>query len=275
MSQAPERQPPRRVRVHHLREAKERGERIVMLTAYDALTAQIFDANGVDVLLVGDSVADNLLGYDTTVPVTLDELIPHIRAVSSAASRALVVADLPFGSYEASAEQAFATAVRVMKEGRAHAVKLEGGHRIAEQVRLLTNSGIPVMGHLGLTPQSEHTLGGKRVQGRNDAAADRLTQDALDLQEAGAFAVVLELMPAALAARITEVLDIPTIGIGAGADCDGQVLVWLDMAGMSDWTPRFAKRYAELGEQLGQATREFAAEVRGGQFPGEEHSFSS
>lgn len=266
--------PPRRVRVHHLREAKERGERITMLTAYDAPTAQIFDEVGTDVLLVGDSLGDNFYGYPSTIPVTVDEMIHHTRAVAGAVRRALVVADLPFGSYESSPQQAFDTAVRFLKEGGAHAVKFEGGRRVAEHVRLLTSSGIPVMGHLGFTPQSENTLGGKRVQGRGADAAERLSEDALALQDAGVFAIVLEMVPAPLAARITEILAVPTIGIGAGAACDGQVLVWPDMAGLSDWTPRFAKRYGRLREELAAAARAYNDEVRSRTFPDDEHSFA-
>lgn len=264
---------PKRVRVQHLRAAKESGDRIVMLTAYDYLTAQIFDEAGVDVLLVGDSVGDNLLGHETTIPVTVDELIPLARGVARAVKRALVVVDLPFGSYEASPAQAFETAARMMKEAGAHAVKLEGGKAIAPTVRLLVDAGIPVMGHIGLTPQSEHTLGGKRVQGRGDNAAESLCEEALALQEAGAFAIVLELLPAPVAEAVTEVLSVPTIGIGAGPHTDGQVLVWMDMAGMSDWTPRFAKRYAELRGELANAARAYAEEVRTGAFPDDAHSF--
>ena len=265
--------PPRRVRVHHLREAKERGERITMLTAYDVPTATVFDEVGTDVLLVGDSVGDNFLGYPSTIPVTVDQMIHHTRAVASAARRALVVADLPFGSYEASPQQAHATAVRLMKEGNAHAVKFEGGRRVADHVRLLTSAGIPVMGHLGFTPQSENVLGGKRVQGRGQEAAERLSEDAVALQDAGAFAVVLEMVPAPLAARVTEILTIPTIGIGAGGSCDGQVLVWSDMAGLSDWSPRFAKAFGRLREELASAARAYNDEVRSGAFPTSEQSF--
>jgi 3-methyl-2-oxobutanoate hydroxymethyltransferase len=264
---------PRRFRVHHLRQAKERGERLTMLTAYDFPTARIFDEAGIDMLLIGDSIGNTMHGQDTTIPVTVDELIPAVRAVSAAARRALVVADLPFGSYEASAEQAFATAVRMLKEGGAHAVKFEGGRRVAAQVRMLTDAGIPVVGHLGFTPQSENLLGGKRVQGRGDEAAERLSADAVALQDAGAVAVVLEMVPAPLAARVTEVLQIPTIGIGAGAACDGQVLVWLDMAGMGDWSPRFAKQFGAVGRALGDAARAYAEEVRSGTFPDAAHSF--
>jgi 3-methyl-2-oxobutanoate hydroxymethyltransferase len=268
----PAAQPPKRVRVHHLREAKERGERITMLTAYDAPTARIFDEVGTDVLLVGDSLGDNFYGHSTTLPVTVDDMIHHTRAVAGAVRRALVVADLPFGSYEASPQHAHATAVRLMKEGAAHAVKFEGGRRVTDHVRLLTSTGIPVMGHLGFTPQSENVLGGKRVQGRGQDA-ERLSEDAIALQEAGAFAVVLEMVPAPLAARITEILAIPTIGIGAGAHCDGQVLVWPDMAGLSDWSPRFAKQYGQLRTALADAAAAYNAEVRSGAFPTLEHSF--
>lgn len=264
---------PRRVRVHHLREMKERGERVTMLTAYDAPTAHIFDEAGTDVLLVGDSLGDAFYGHPTTVPVTVDEMIHHARAVVSAVRRALVVVDLPFGSYEASPQTAHATAVRVLKETGAHAVKFEGGQRVAEHVHLLTSTGIPVMGHVGFTPQSENVLGGKRVQGRGEGAGERMQADSLALQEAGAFAVVLELVPAPIAARVTEVLTIPTIGIGAGAACDGQVLVWSDMAGLTDWSPRFARRYAEVGRVLSDATRAYLDDVRSGAFPDEAHSF--
>jgi 3-methyl-2-oxobutanoate hydroxymethyltransferase len=263
----------RRVRVHHLREAKERGERITVLTAYDAPTSQIFDEVGTDVLLVGDSLGNAFYGYANTIPVTVDEMIHHARAVAGAARRALVVVDLPFGSYESSPEQAFSTSVRVLKETGAQAVKFEGGRRVADHVRLLTSSGIPVMGHLGFTPQSEHALGGKRVQGRGTEAAERLSEDAIALQDAGAFAVVLEMVPAPLAARITETLTVPTIGIGAGPHCDGQVLVWSDMAGLSDWTPRFAKHFGRLREELAAAARAYNDEVRSGVFPDDEHSF--
>lgn len=264
---------PRRVRVHHLREAKERGEKITMLTAYDAPTARVFDEAGTDVLLVGDSLGDNFYGYANTLPVTLDEMVHHTRAVAGAVQRALVVADLPFGSYEDSPTHAFASAVRLMKEAGAHAVKFEGGRRVAEHVHLLTSSGIPVMGHLGFTPQSENVFGGKRVQGRGNEAAERLSEDALALQEAGAFAVVLEMVPAPLAARVTEILTIPTIGIGAGAQCDGQVLVWADMAGLSTWTPRFSKQFGNVREEMVRAVNAYNAEVRGGVFPDQEHSF--
>jgi 3-methyl-2-oxobutanoate hydroxymethyltransferase len=265
--------PVKRVRVPHLREAKERGEKLTMLTAYDAPTARIFDEAGIDLLLVGDSIGNTMLGHASTLPVTVDELLPAIRAVARAAHRAMVIADFPFGSYEASVEQALATGVRMFKEAGAHAVKLEGGQRIVPQVRALTQAGMPVVGHLGFTPQSENILGGKRVQGRGDLAAERLCADAVALQEAGAIAVVLEMVPAQLAARVTEILQIPTIGIGAGVECDGQVLVWLDMAGMGTWSPRFAKQYAQIGAALGAAARAYADDVRSGTFPDAAHSF--
>ncbi|QZN86960.1 3-methyl-2-oxobutanoate hydroxymethyltransferase [Cellulomonas sp. C5510] len=275
MSQHPAPSPVRRVRVHHLAEAKQRGEKLTMLTAYDFATARIFDEAGIDVLLVGDSIGNTMLGHPSPIPVTVDEMIPPTRAVVRATQRALVVADLPFGSYESGPDQALATATRYLKEAGAHAVKFEGGARVAPQIRALTDAGVPVVAHLGFTPQSENTLGGHRVQGRGDEAAERLAEDAVAVQDAGAVAVVLEMVPAPVAARITEVLSIPTIGIGAGPDCDGQVLVWTDMAGMSDWSPRFAKMFAPVGELLGQAARAYAAEVRGGQFPDADHSFLS
>jgi len=264
---------PKKVRVPHLKAMKDRGERIAMLTSYDQLTAEIFDQAGIPVLLVGDSAANNVLGYETTLPVTVDELIPLVRAVSRGARRALVVADLPFGSYQTSPEQALTTAVRFMKEAGAHAVKLEGGAPVVDQVRTLVTAGIPVMAHLGFTPQSEHSLGGYRVQGRGDGA-EQLVQDALALEGAGAFAVVLEMVPADVAKRVTAELAVPTIGIGAGVDCDGQVLVWQDMAGLRGGPmPRFVKRYADLRGALGSAAAAFQDEVSSGAFPAQEHSF--
>ena len=272
---APARTPlhPKKVRVPHLKAMKDRGERIAMLTSYDQLTAEIFDQAGIPVLLVGDSAANNVLGYETTLPVTVDELIPLARAVSRGARRALVVADLPFGSYQTSPEQALTTAVRFMKEAGAHAVKLEGGAPVVEQVRTLVTAGIPVMAHLGFTPQSEHSLGGYRVQGRGDHA-EQLVQDALALEAAGAFAVVLEMVPADVAKRVTAELAVPTIGIGAGPDCDGQVLVWQDMAGLrSGPMPRFVKQFADLRSVLTEAASAFQDEVSTGVFPAEQHSF--
>ena len=265
--------PVRRVRTHHLRELKERGERWAMLTSYDMYTAAVFDEAGIPVLLVGDSASNNVYGNETSLPVTVDELIPLVRAVTRSVRRAMVVADLPFGSYQASPQQAFDTAVRFMKEADAHAVKLEGGAEMADHVRLLTQSGIPVMAHIGFTPQSEHSLGGYRVQGRGETGA-RLLADATALQEAGAFAVVLEAVPAALAERVTKELRIPTVGIGAGPGCDAQVLVWTDMAGLTPGAPlTFVKRYADLRAVLTEATRAYADDVRDGRFPGPEHSF--
>jgi len=264
---------PRRVRTPHLRELKERGEKWAMLTAYDMYTAAIFDEAGIPVLLVGDSASNNVYGNETSLPVTVDELIPLVRAVSGSARRALVVADLPFGSYQASAEQGFHTSVRFMKEAGAHAVKLEGGAEMAPQVELLTRSGIPVMAHIGFTPQSEHTLGGYRVQGRGEARR-RLLNDAEALEAAGAFACVLEMVPGDVAAEITKTLRIPTVGIGAGADCDAQVLVWQDMAGLrTGRLPRFVKQYADVHGVLLEAARSYAADVAAGTFPGPEHTF--
>ena len=262
----------RRVRPSDLQRAKDRGERWAMLTSYDMLTAGVFEQAGIPVLLVGDSAGNNVLGHATTVPVTVDELLPMVRAVSRSTSRPMVVADLPFGTYQASPEQALATAVRFLQVGGAHAVKLEGGRRVVPQVELLVGAGVPVMGHVGLTPQSELVMG-LRVQGRGEAG-DVLIEDALALQEAGAFAVVLEAVPADLAERVTKELLIPTIGIGAGVGCDAQVLVWTDMAGLTPGAPlTFVKRYADLRGVLTEATRAYADDVREGRFPGPEHSF--
>ena len=262
----------RRITVSDLAKAKARGEKWPMLTAYDALTAQVFDEAGIPVLLVGDSAGMVVFGHDTTIPVTLDELIPLTAAVVRGTSRALIVADLPFGSYQASPEAALAAGIRFLKEAGAHAVKLEGGHRVLRQAEELVAAGIPVMGHLGLTPQSVNVFGGYRVQGRGEDG-ERLLQDAKALEAAGAFAVVLECVPAELAARVTGAVSIPTIGIGAGPGCDAQVLVWQDMAGLSPRTPKFVKRYADVAGVLGQAARSFADEVVGGQFPSEEYSY--
>ncbi|MEU4779933.1 3-methyl-2-oxobutanoate hydroxymethyltransferase [Micromonospora sp. NPDC023633] len=263
----------RRVRTRDLVAAKERGERWPMLTSYDQYTASIFDQAGIPVLLVGDSAANNVFGYETTVPVTAEELLPLVRAVVRATRHALVVGDLPFGSYEEGPTQALRTAVRFMKEGGCHAVKLEGGRRCAAQIAAITGAGIPVMAHIGFTPQSEHAIGGYRVQGRGDTADDVIA-DARAVAEAGAFAVVLEMVPGQVAKRITAELPIPTVGIGAGADTDAQVLVWQDMAGLrTGKAPRFVKRYADLAGALTDATRRFADEVRGGDFPAAEHTF--
>jgi 3-methyl-2-oxobutanoate hydroxymethyltransferase len=262
----------RRVTVRDIAAAKRRGERWPMLTAYDALTAGVFDDAGIPVLLVGDSAAMVVYGHDSTIPVTVDDLMPLTAAVVRGTRRAMVVADLPFGSYQASAQAALAAATRFLKEAGAHAVKLEGGSRVLRQVEELVAAGIPVMAHLGLTPQSVNAFGGYKVQGRGEDG-DRLLQDAKAMQAAGAFAVVLECVPASLAAQVTASLDIPTIGIGAGPDCDAQVLVWQDMAGLSPRTAKFVKRYADVAGALRDAAQSFAADVTGGAFPDAEHSY--
>jgi 3-methyl-2-oxobutanoate hydroxymethyltransferase len=263
----------KRIRTHHLRELKQRGERFSMLTSYDQLTAQIFDEAGIELLLVGDSASNNVLGNTTSLPVTVDELIPLTRAVSRSVTRAMVVGDLPFGSYQASPEQGYLTAVRFMKEGGAHCVKLEGGVEMAPQIDRMVKGGIPVMAHIGFTPQSEHTLGGYRVQGRGEAA-ERVMRDALAVQEAGAFAVVMEMVPGDVAAEVTATLDISTIGIGAGNQCDGQVLVWQDAFGLrTGKLPRFVKQYADLRSVLLDAARAYDSEVKDGSFPAPEHTF--
>ena len=265
----------RRITIIDLQAATDRGERWSMLTSYDTLTAGVFEQAGVRALLVGDTSAEMVLGFQTTVPMTMDRLIPMVQAVVRGTRTALVVADLPFGSYEAGPEVALQNAVRHLKEGGAQAVKLEGGHRVLPQVRAMTAAGIPVMGHLGLTPQSVNTLGGvRRVQGRG-AAGDQLLADAHALQDAGAFAVVLESVPADLGRRVSEALRIPTVGIGAGPYCDAQILVWQDMAGLTTGRmPRFVKRYASLREILLDATRRFTDDVSGGRYPDAEHSYT-
>ncbi|MCS5712935.1 3-methyl-2-oxobutanoate hydroxymethyltransferase [Herbiconiux sp. CPCC 205716] len=263
----------KRVRTRHFQTAKDSGIRITGLTSYDMLSAQIFDEAGIDFLLVGDSAGNNVLGYDTTVPVTVDELIPLARGVAGAVSRAFVVADMPFGSYENSAEEALHTAVRFMKESRAHAVKLEGGVRSADKIRRIVDAGIPVMAHIGFTPQSEHGLGGHIIQGRGEGEA-ALIDDALAVEEAGAFAVVLEMVPAEAARRVTERLRIPTIGVGAGPHVDGQLLVWTDFAGFSTGrVPKFVKQYADLRGALTEAVTAFRGDVAEGAYPGPEHSY--
>ena len=263
----------RRVTIRDIAAAKIRGEKWPMLTAYDALTAAVFDAAGIPVLLVGDSAAMVVYGHDSTIPVTVDELIPLTSAVVRGTSRALVVADLPFGSYQSSPAAALAAGTRFLKETGAQAVKLEGGYRVLPQVEALVNAGVPVMAHLGLTPQSVNAFGGYRVQGRGEEAAHRLVQDAKAMQQAGAFAVVLEVVPSELAREVSAELHIPTIGIGAGPDCDAQVLVWQDMAGLSPRTPKFVRRYADVGGVLCQAARSFAEDVVAGHFPDEQHSY--
>jgi 3-methyl-2-oxobutanoate hydroxymethyltransferase len=265
--------PRTKTRIHHLQRMKAEGHKWAMLTAYDYSTARIFDDAGIPVLLVGDSAANVVYGYDTTVPVSIDELIPLVRGVVRGAPHALVVADLPFGSYEAGPAAALDAAIRFMKEAGAHAVKLEGGERVVPQIAALSAAGIPVMAHIGFTPQSVNTLGGFRVQGRGDAA-EQTIHDAIAVAEAGAFAVVMEMVPAELATQITGKLTIPTVGIGAGRNCDAQVLVWQDMAGLRGGAlPRFVKKYADLRGVLAGAVAEFAAEVRTGTYPGPEHSY--
>lgn len=263
-----------RVTTRSLQARKRRGERFSMLTAYDFPFARVFDAAGIDVLLVGDSVANVVQGLDTTLPVTLDEIVYHTRMVVRGARRALVVGDMPFGSYQVSADDAVRSAVRLVKDGGAHAVKLEGGARAAGAIAAIVGAEIPVMGHVGLTPQSIHAMGGYRVQGRGEAGRARVLADARAVRDAGAFAVVLEGMPADLASEITASLEIPTIGIGAGVGCDGQVLVMHDMLGLNDaGAPSFVKQYANLGALAGQAARAFAEEVADAKFPGPEHAY--
>ena len=264
---------PKRVRIPRLQAMKESGERWAMLTAYDVHTAEIFDEAGIPVLLVGDSAGNTVFGYPSTVPVTLEEMIALTRAVATGAQSALVVADLPFGTYQASPEQGYLSAARLMKEGLAQGVKLEGGAEMAPTIERMTKGGIPVMAHLGFTPQSEHTLGGYRVQGRGDASA-KLLEDARAVEAAGAFAVVIEMVTSESAAQVTRELSIPTIGIGAGPECDAQVLVWQDMVGLgSGRTPRFVKKYADVRTVLSDAAKAYAEDVATGSFPAAEHSF--
>ncbi|MEU9303491.1 3-methyl-2-oxobutanoate hydroxymethyltransferase [Streptomyces sp. NPDC048269] len=263
----------RRITVRDLTLAKERGEKWPMLTAYDAMTASVFDEAGIPVILVGDSMGNCHLGYDSTVPVTMDQMTMLSAAVVRGTSRALVIGDMPFGSYQEGAVQALRSATRLVKEAGVGAVKLEGGERSLHQTELIVQSGIPVMSHLGLTPQSVNAMG-YRVQGRGDEAAHQLLRDAKAAQDAGAFAVVLELVPAELAAEVTRSLHIPTVGIGAGSECDAQVLVWTDMMGLtSGKLPRFVKQYANLRQTMGDAAKAFAEDVVGGAFPQPEHAF--
>ena len=262
-----------KVRTHHLQAAKAAGQKFAMLTAYDQYTAQIFDEAGIEVLLVGDSASNNVLGNETSLPITLDEMIIFSRAVTAGSKRALVVADLPFGSYEQSPAQAIASSVRLMKEGLVHAVKMEGGAYYAPTVRALTQAGIPVMAHIGFTPQSEHMLGGYRVQGRGEMA-QAMVDDAVALTEAGAFCVLMEMVPAETAALVDAAISVPTVGIGAGNTTTGQVLVWQDMAGLrTGKMAKFVKQYAQMRTILADAAREYADEVRSGVFPGPEHTF--
>lgn len=254
--------------------AKAKGEKLSMLTAYDYSTAKLEDESGINGILVGDSLGNVVLGYEDTVSVTMEDMVHHGAAVARGAKNALVVVDMPFMSYEVTVEEAVRNAGRLMKEGRAGAVKLEGGVRVAEQIRAIVKAGIPVMGHIGLTPQSINVFGGFKVQGKSEEAARALLADAKAVEEAGAFAVVIEAVPAALARMITDAVSIPTIGIGAGAGCDGQILVYQDMLGMfSDFTPKFVKRYANVGEVMREAFANYAAEVASGAFPTEEHTY--
>lgn len=256
------------------KEAKEKKEKLSMLTAYDYSMARLMDEAGIHGILVGDSLGNVVLGYEDTVSVTMEDMIHHSRAVARGTKNALVVTDMPFMSYQTSVYDAVCNAGRLMKEGRAGAVKLEGGREICAQVKAIVSAGIPVMGHLGLTPQSIHSLGGFKVQGKSERAALKLVEDAKELEIAGAFAVVLECIPAELASRITEQLSIPVIGIGAGAGCDGQILVSYDMLGMySDFTPKFVKKYIKMDEILKQAFKQYIEEVEAGFFPEEEHQF--
>ena len=267
------RRPGGRIRTHHLQQAKSNGEHFAMLTAYEQYTAEIFDQAGIEVLLVGDSASNNVFGNETSLPVTVDELIPLCRAVARSAKRALVVADLPFGSYEVSPQQAVATGARFLKEGFAHAVKIEVGSFYSETVRAMVQAGIPVMAHIGFTRQSEHALGGYRVQGRGDDA-QRLIQDAVALAEAGAFCVLMEMVAAETAAAVDAAVSVPTIGIGAGNSTTGQVLVWPDMAGLRGGKlAKFVKQYADIRTTLSDAAKAYGEEVRSGQFPGPEHTF--
>lgn len=262
-----------RVRIPHLQQMKARGQKWAMLTAYDMYTAAIFEDAGIPVLLVGDSAGNNVFGYDSTLAVTVDEMLPLVSAVSRATKRALIIADLPFGSYQGSPEQCFHTAVRFMKEGGAHAVKLEGGVEMLPQVEKLVTAGIPVMAHIGFTPQAEHQLGGYRIQGKG-SDAQRLIDLGMAFERTGAFGLLIEMVPGEVARRITEAVGIPTVGIGAGNGCDAQVLVWQDMAGLRrGQLPRFIKQYADVRKVLSDAAQAFAKDVESGSFPGSEHTF--
>ncbi|MCU1738842.1 MULTISPECIES: 3-methyl-2-oxobutanoate hydroxymethyltransferase [unclassified Pseudomonas] len=262
-----------RVRIPHLQNMKVRGQKWAMLTAYDMYAASVFEAAGIPVLLVGDSAANNVFGHNSTLAITVDEMLPLVRAVSSATKRALVIADLPFGSYQGSPEQCFHTAVRFMKEGGAHAVKLEGGIEMLAQVEMLVAAGIPVMAHIGFTPQAEHQLGGYRIQGKGEDA-QRLIDLSVAFERAGAFGLLIEMVPGHVATRITEAVSIPTVGIGAGNGCDAQVLVWQDMVGLrTGQLPRFVKQYADVRKVMSDAAQAFAKDVESGSFPGPDHTF--
>lgn len=256
-----------------IREKKIKGEKITMLTAYDYATAIVLDESGVDIVLVGDSLGNVVLGYENTLPVTMEDMLHHTKAVARGVKRALVIADMPFLSYQISTEEALRNAGKFLKEAGAQGVKLEGGREIADLIRKITTIGIPVMAHLGLTPQSIHQLGGYKIQGKDDATAKKLIEDAKIIEEAGAFSVVLECVPAALAGKISQAITIPTIGIGAGVDCDGQVLVINDMLGMFErFTPKFVKKYGNLNAQMKEGVKKYIDEVKSGAFPDEEHS---
>jgi 3-methyl-2-oxobutanoate hydroxymethyltransferase len=266
----------KRVRTRHFQRAKENGIKITGLTSYECLSASIFDEAGIDFLLVGDSAGNTVFGYDTTIPVTVDELIPLTAAVVRAVNRALVIADMPFGSYENGPDQALSTAIRFMKETGCHAVKCEGGIRSAKQIKRIVRAGIPVMAHVGFTPQSEHGLGGHIIQGRGDDGAEQLLADAHAVEDAGAFAVVLEMVPSDVAGQVTEELSIPTISVGAGPRCDGQLMVWTDWAGFTTGRiPRFVKQYADLAGTLRQAAVTYREEVEAGVYPGPEHEYGA
>ncbi len=265
--------PVKRVRVRHFRQAKENGVKITGLTSYDYLSATIFDRAGIDFLLVGDSAGNAVFGYDSTLPVTMEELIPLCRAVVRGAKRALVIADMPFGSYEVGPDDALHSAIRFMKETGAHAVKLEGGRRSSKQIEQIVRAGIPVMAHIGFTPQSEHGLGGHTIQGRGEGAM-QLLDDAHAVEDAGAFAVVLEMVPSAIAGEVTKSLTIPTISVGAGPDCDGQLMVWTDWAGFTGGRlPKFVKKYAEIGTTLYEAAVSYRGEVESGEYPARQHEY--
>ena len=261
-----------RISIADLAAKKAAGEKFAMLTSYEQMSAAIFDEAGIPILLVGDSAGNNFFGFENTIPVTVDELIPMARAVVNASKNSMVIADFPFGSYESSPEAALATGIRFFKEAKVGAVKLEGGVKVVPQIKKLISAGIPVMGHIGLTPQSVHALGGFKVQGRGDDAA-RVIEDAKALETAGVFAIILEAVPAALASQITAQLSIPTIGIGAGKDCDGQVLVWTDLMGLTENMPKLAKAYRNLRKEMSDAVSEFAADVAAGRFPTKDQSF--
>ncbi len=265
----------RSVTIRHIAEMKARGEKIPMITAYDYTTARLADEAGIPLLLVGDSLGMVMLGHDSTIPVTMEDMVHHVKAVARGVKRSLIVGDMPFMSYQIDTSQAMTNAARLMQEGGAHTVKLEGGEKVAETIRRIVDAGIPVMGHIGLTPQSVHAFGGYRVRGRNRREAVQLLRDAQAVEQAGAYAVVLELVPTSLAHLISQRLSIPTIGIGAGAGCDGQVQVLHDMLGLfTDFVPKHAKRFAFLAETIREAFTQYAQEVKEGSFPAEEHSFT-